>query len=369
MQFERRRGDKDKKIKDRRLEVRQFLVCLVKTALQKELGRKSVAILAQACVLSINLVPGHCSWELFASAFQMVCRGWTQMDVPSGWIQVLRCPRSQAERWPNAKPPIQGGRREQSQAPGRWRQERVRINPFWGRMRRGRLLVWKPRLQPWLKAKRSAEELQSVHSWREHRSLSRKLRSVCTRCTTQSVGERIGRGRGQSATIASSYGGTSTGSPTPSRVGCPSDEFFFWTQKKKKHRPRIVRQDISKEPVAAERDALAEQVKHQTALKLVERVHPMQSSVDAEQLVLDRASKRRAVGEKIPSGQQDLPAARTLNCARLGSRVVVWNPNGFGAAGASHDSPRTPNVHIWAHRRFQHHQNSTKKDQKRGEKE
>ena len=58
----------------------------------------------------------------------------------------------------------------------------------------------------------------------------------------------------------------------------------------------------------AERDALAEQVKHQTTLKLVERVHPMQSSVDAEQLVLDRASKRRAVGEEIPSGQQDLAA-------------------------------------------------------------
>ena len=57
----------------------------------------------------------------------------------------------------------------------------------------------------------------------------------------------------------------------------------------------------------AERDALAEQVKHQTALKLVERVHPMESSVDAEQLVLDRASKRRAV-EEIPSGQQDLAA-------------------------------------------------------------
>ena len=32
----------------------------------------------------------------------------------------------------------------------------------------------------------------------------------------------------------------------------------------------------------AERDALGEQVKHQTVLKLVERVHPMQSSMDAE---------------------------------------------------------------------------------------
>ena len=58
----------------------------------------------------------------------------------------------------------------------------------------------------------------------------------------------------------------------------------------------------------AERDALAEQVKHQPAWKLVELVHPMQSSVDAEQLVLDRASKRRAVGGEIPSGQQDLAA-------------------------------------------------------------
>ena len=52
------------------------------------------------------------------------------MDVPSGWIQVMRGPRPKAERWPNAKPPIQGGREKvQSQAPGRWRQERVRINP------------------------------------------------------------------------------------------------------------------------------------------------------------------------------------------------------------------------------------------------
>ena len=32
--------------------------------------------------------------------------------------------------------------------------------------------------------------------------------------------------------------------------------------------------------------------------------------------------------------------------ACLGSRALVLNPSGFGAAGASHDSPRTPNVHI-----------------------
>ena len=34
------------------------------------------------------------------------------------------------------------------------------------------------------------------------------------------------------------------------------------------------------------------------------------------------------------------------------------------AAGASHDSPRTPNMHISGSRRFKHHQNSTKGPQK-----
>ena len=38
---------------------------------------------------------------------------------------------------------------------------------------------------------------------------------------------------------------------------------------------------------------------------------------------------------------------------------------GFGAAGATHDNPRTPNVHISGPRRFKHHQNSTKGPQER----
>ena len=36
-------------------------------------------------------------------------------------------------------------------------------------------------------------------------------------------------------------------------------------------------------------------------------------------------------------------------------------PNGFGAAGASLNSQRTPNVHICGLRRFKHHQNSTRR--------
>ena len=72
--------------------------------------------------------------------FRWYGRGWTQMDVPSGWIQVLRGPRPKAERWPNAKPPMEGGRRFSHNHLASGRSE--------GRMRRGGLSVWKPRLQP-----------------------------------------------------------------------------------------------------------------------------------------------------------------------------------------------------------------------------
>ena len=39
----------------------------------------------------------------------------------------------------------------------------------------------------------------------------------------------------------------------------------------------------------------------------------------------------------------------------------------FGAAGASHNSPRTPNVHISGPRRFKHHQNSTRRPPRKNE--
>ena len=45
---------------------------------------------------------------------------------------------------------------------------------------------------------------------------------------------------------------------------------------------------------------------------------------------------------------------------------LVVSLGGFGAAGASHNNPRTPNVHIGA-RRFKHHQNSTKDAPERAE--
>ena len=32
----------------------------------------------------------------------MVRRGWYQMEVPSGWVQVLRGPQPRAEKWPSA---------------------------------------------------------------------------------------------------------------------------------------------------------------------------------------------------------------------------------------------------------------------------
>ena len=37
-------------------------------------------------------------------------RGWQQLDVPSGWVRVLRGPRPPSEKWPGAHRPISVGR-------------------------------------------------------------------------------------------------------------------------------------------------------------------------------------------------------------------------------------------------------------------
>ena len=60
------------------------------------------------------------------------------------------------------------------------------------------------------------------------------------------------------------------------------------------------------EQLQSERDGLANQLKNQSSTRLVEMVHPVQSSEEAAQLVLERSAKRRAVGEDIPTNQQDL---------------------------------------------------------------
>ena len=61
----------------------------------------------------------------------------------------------------------------------------------------------------------------------------------------------------------------------------------------------------------------------------------------------------------------------TLKCARLefsGCHVKPRRPHQTGPPGLAHDSPRTPNVHISGPRHFKHHQNSTKKNKREGEK-
>ena len=58
--------------------------------------------------------------------------------------------------------------------------------------------------------------------------------------------------------------------------------------------------------------------------------------------------------EELPSSSvAPRPAAVASFNANLGRQV-------------SHDSPRTPNVHIWGSRRFKHHQNSLRRPQRNG---
>ena len=51
-----------------------------------------------------------------------------------------------------------------------------------------------------------------------------------------------------------------------------------------------------------------------------------------------------------------------------GCRVKPRRPHQTGPPGLAHDNQRTPNAHIWASRRFKHHQNSTNKTKREGEK-
>ena len=55
----------------------------------------------------------------------MVRRGWHQMEVPSGWVQVLRGPRPRAEKWPLAAQKRDITEIPNSKPVGRWRQPYV----------------------------------------------------------------------------------------------------------------------------------------------------------------------------------------------------------------------------------------------------
>ena len=193
----------------------------------------------------------------------------------------------------------------QSQALGRWRQERVRINPEVLRENAKRRVVGleaavaamiangideqSPEVatlkECLLKAKRSAEEppvsaqLKGAQEFVERA----QKRLVAHDAQRKALENELAEGEARVQRLQVLVEAPPQVPPPPAEWGAQVTS---------------LQQTVNQ--FQAERDALAEQVKHQTTLKLVERVHPMQSSVDAEQLVLDRASKRRAVGEEIP---------------------------------------------------------------------
>ena len=52
----------------------------------------------------------------------MVRKGWTQMEVPSGWVQILRGPRPKSEQWPKQSKSI-------SKVKGRGQQRQSSVSP------------------------------------------------------------------------------------------------------------------------------------------------------------------------------------------------------------------------------------------------
>ena len=62
------------------------------------------ASIAHACfaVCSLCLL-FECLLHLCQPTHLMGRKGWSQMEVPSGWLQVIRGPRPRSQRWPSAK--------------------------------------------------------------------------------------------------------------------------------------------------------------------------------------------------------------------------------------------------------------------------
>ena len=83
--------------------------------------------------------------------------------------------------------------------------------------------------------------------------------------------------------------------------------------------PQIPRSVTDLEQLVAqlqsERDGLVDQLKNQRSTRLVEMVHPLQSSDEAAPLVLERSAKRGAVGEDTstkPAGSRLLDGSKQL---------------------------------------------------------
>ena len=67
----------------------------------------------------------------------------------------------------------------------------------------------------------------------------------------------------------------------------------------------------------SERDGLANQLKNQSSTRPAEKVHPQQSLEEAAQHAPERSAKRRAVGEDMPTNQQDLACWMVSNQLEL----------------------------------------------------
>ena len=81
------------------------------------------------------------------------------------------------------------------------------------------------------------------------------------------------------------------------------------------------------EQLQIERDALAGQVKHQNSTRMVEKMHPVQGSENAAQIVLERSAKPRALGEDNATDQQDLEGWDQFRCGWRGVRVGEEDPH------------------------------------------
>ena len=237
-------------------------------------------------------------------------RGW--IAAPDGWLQFIRRPRPPppAQRWPPAKGKFQQsehgmGHRDVSNRPGRWRREGQYVaQPS---QPRPRLSPEEARAGASTKVTRLQAALTSLgpNDHAERFSLEASLRKAQQQATTPPVAEQAEQ------TAQFIKRAKKRLSSAEEWVQLPQD----WRSEcaKELHEAELrlerIRAEAS-EPLApppappdCEADVMRlrqQVVELQCQRPLFSRVqasHPMQSSVEAAQLVEERASKRRACGD------------------------------------------------------------------------
>ena len=281
-------------------------------------------------------------------------RGW--IAAPDGWVQILRGPRPVSQKWPSAKANRQqpeqvfGRRTSVSERPGRWRRE----PQFVGQpsQPRPRLSPEESRAGATTKVARLQAALLTLgpEDLVEKAALEASLQKAQVQATVPPVAEQVKQ--------------TTQFIERAKRRLSSASEWVQWAQdwhsqcskELAEAEERLVRlraeevhpmEEVIVTDWEAEAKTLRQQIvelegqRKSSVMSRVVASHPEQSSVEAVQVVQERAAKRRACGEEVPSSPQLLSewlCAKHLelrDALEMGDPLIVAELTQLLAAGGA----------------------------------